>query len=65
MKWSTMKFKLMLIHGLWCCRPFDPTQGLSFVTFPEAPSDSLINPSDAFKVELLYRPGHYDVLYHR
>eukprot|EP01033_Poteriospumella_lacustris_P003140 gene3140-2312_t len=56
-----VKIQIAYLDG----RPFDPTQGLSFVTFPEAPSYSTINPSDAFKVELLYRPGHYDVLYHR
>ena len=56
-----VKIQIAYLDG----RPFDPTQGLSFVTFPEAPSDSTINPSDAFKVELLYRPGHSDVLYHR
>lgn len=45
------------------CRPFDPNTGLSFVTFPD-PSSGITAPSpEKFKVDLLYRPGHYDVLY--
>lgn len=46
-------------------RSFDATKGLSFVTFPESSIEADNGPSDEFKVDLLYRPGHYDVLYPR
>ena len=40
------------------CRPFDATRGLTTIVCPE----ELISET-AFVVTLLYRPGHYDILY--
>jgi ubiquitin thioesterase protein OTUB1 len=45
-------------------RAFDLEKGLAFVNFPDSISDvEASSDKDIFKVNLLYRPGHYDVLY--
>jgi ubiquitin thioesterase protein OTUB1 len=42
-------------------RPFDEAVGLSSVRFPDSASNS--DSTTPFLVHLLYRPGHYDLLY--
>lgn len=50
-------------------RAFDPAVGLSSVKFPDpssfvaADGDSSNGERDAFRVHLLYRPGHYEIIY--
>ena len=53
-----------------CFRDFDAAAGLSCICFPqiESNSDSSNGSSTAvelccFELHLLYRPGHYDILY--
>ena len=43
----------------YCPRAFDESKGLARLVFP----DDGNNFNDVLKVYLLYRPGHYDVLY--
>lgn len=49
-----------------CFREFDAAAGLSCICFPQIESNS--GSSSAvelccFELHLLYRPGHYDILY--
>lgn len=45
-------------------RPFDSAEGLGVINIPDSTSSSAPPPRDFTPViSLLYRPGHYDILY--
>ena len=44
-------------------RPFDIDKGLAAIVCPEIQLNSSTNGIPPFTVHLLYRPGHYDILY--
>lgn len=49
------------LYYTYLLRPFDPSTGLSAILCPE--TSSLCEAAARSQVILLYRPGHYDVLY--
>ena len=55
--YSLQLFSIFLLFH----RAFDESKGLTRLVFPDGGQ----NCNSVFKVYLLYRPGHYDVLYPR